>query len=56
MGMSNASSVSLTSLSAAQEIRAIQTITWLLGIKEAEYAILFYHFNACFDAFSSQRR
>jgi len=36
MGMSSASSVSLTSLSAAQEIRVIQIITWLLDIREGE--------------------
>ena len=38
MGMSSASSVSLISLSAAQEIRAIQIITWLLDIREGEDA------------------
>jgi hypothetical protein len=40
MGMSSASSVSLISSSAAQEIRAIQIITWLLDIREADYASL----------------
>ena len=39
MGMSSASSVSLISLSAAQEIRAIQIITWLLDIREGEDAL-----------------
>jgi len=42
MGMSSASSVSLTSLSAAQEIRVIQTITWLLDIREGEDARISY--------------
>ena len=42
MGMSSASSVSLTSLSAAQEIPVIRTITWLLGIREAD-GVCFNH-------------
>ena len=40
MGMSSVLSVSLISLSAAPEIRVRQTITWLLGTREAEYAWL----------------
>ena len=40
MGMSSASSVSLTSLSAAQVIHVRQIITWQLDIKESEYARL----------------
>ena len=36
MGMSSVLSVSLTSLSAAQEIRATQIIMRLLDIKEAD--------------------
>ena len=42
MGMSNVSSVSLTSLSAAQGIRVIQIITWLLDIREGEDARISY--------------
>ena len=45
MGMSNVSSVSLTSLSAAQEIRVTQTITWPLDIREANHEILNVYHN-----------
>jgi len=46
MGMSSASSVNLTSLSAAQEIRAKQIITRLLDIREGDMSIGRLEFKA----------
>jgi hypothetical protein len=55
MGMSSVSSVSLTSLSAAQEIRVRQIITWLLDIREADHETLGVYHNGSVTHISRSR-